>query len=78
MMCLFCFFEALRPDHQCFSPPVLSNGGEVSFSRIQHRTPGEDRTRDLAIKCLMLSQLSYRCSSGGNYERCCVCVLGFL
>ena len=29
---------------------VLSNWDEVSCSRTQHRAPGEDRTRDLAIE----------------------------
>ena len=38
--------------------PVLSNGDDVSCSRKQHRAPGEDRSPDLAIKSLKLSQLS--------------------
>ena len=53
-----CLFEALRPGQQFFShfgtaswvKPVLSDGVEVSCSRTQHHAPGEDRTRDLAIK----------------------------
>ena len=46
--------------------PVLSNGDEVSCSRTQHRAPGKDRTRNLAIKSPMLSQLSDQCSLPGT------------
>ena len=34
----------------------------MSCARAQHCAPGEDLTRDLAIKSPTLSQLSYRCS----------------
>ena len=58
--------EALRPSQQLFShvgtfswvEPALSNEDEVSCSRTQHRTPGEIRTRDLAIKSPVFYQLS--------------------
>ena len=51
-------FEALCPGQQFFSHfgtsswvyPVLSNWDEVSCSRTHYRAPGQDRTRDLAIK----------------------------
>ena len=70
-ICLFVYlFAALRPGQQFFSHfgttswvyLVLSNWDEVSFSRTRHRDPGDDRTRDLAIKSPTLSQLSYRCT----------------
>ena len=38
--------------------PVLSNEDEVSYSRTQHRAPGEIQARELAIKSLALYQLS--------------------
>ena len=58
-----CLFEDLRPGQQfsshfvtaSWAEPVLSNGGEVSCSRIQHRAPVEDRTHDLAITSPTLS-----------------------
>ena len=54
----FLWVEALPPSQQFFSHvgtfswvrPVLSNEDEVSFSRTQHRAPGETWTCDLAIK----------------------------
>ena len=45
-----------------FSQTKLSNGDKVFCSRGQHRAPGVDRTHDLSIKSLTLSQLSYLCS----------------
>ena len=39
---------------------------KVSCSSSQHCTPGEDRTRNLVIYSLTLSQLSYRCSLKTN------------
>ena len=48
---------------------VLSNGDEESCSRTEHHAPGEDRTHNLAIKNLTLSQLSYQCSHGVVYEK---------
>ena len=61
----FVWVESLRPRQQFFShigmfswvEPVLSNKNEMSCSRTQHRTPGEIRIRDLAIKSPTLYQL---------------------
>ena len=59
-------FEALRPSQQFFSrfgtfswvEPILSNEDKASCSRTQHRTSGEIRTHDLAIKSAALYQLN--------------------
>ena len=76
---IFVLFEVLRPGQQFFSlfgmaswvEPVLSNWDKGSCSRTQRCTPGEDRTRNLAIKCLPLSQLSYRCSQSPTHCNTC-------
>ena len=48
--------------HGLTSRLPISNKDEASCSRTQHRAPVEIRTRDLAIKSLVLYQLS-KCSS---------------
>ena len=69
-ICLFVCLRLYVPVNNFFShfgmaswvKPVLSNGDEVSCSKTQFRAPGEDRTRDLAIKRPTLFKLMYQCS----------------
>ena len=51
--------------------PVLGNEDKVSFSRKNHRAPGEIRTRDLAIKSPVLGpdSLVVRASASGAVGR---------